>query len=352
MTTKKNQSTKTRYITLLQVVSAFSVVVLHTNGCFWTFSTKKYWFTANVIECVFYFAVPVFFMITGATLIGYSDRYSTKEYFIRRIKKAVIPFIVWSLIGLIYKILLSQISVTNINVGYVINGILETSIIGIYGFMISLFCVYLCIPLFSAVSHEKRKSVFTYMAIAGFLVNNLVPFVINVFGLNLKWPFSISVVSGYLLYVIVGYLLNEYELTKIGRWLIYISAWGGVLMHIIGTYRLSIAAEGIIQTYKGYNNVPCILYSVGVFVFLKETENKIMNSFVGKIVDYLGNYTFGIYMIHWYIMAGVRYGFQHVFSLSSLSIIYRLGAPFIIIGIAVGIIYVMRKIPFVKSIVP
>lgn len=352
MKKRNHQVIKTRYITLLHVVSAFSVVTLHTNGCFWTFSTKRYWFTANIIECVFYFAVPIFFMITGATLVNYNERYSTKEYFIKRIKKALIPFLAWSLLGLIYKIIFREIDIGEVNFSYVINGILGTSIIGIYGFMISLFCVYLCIPLLSAVPREKRKSVYTYLAIAGFVINNLVPFIIKVFGINLTWPFSMSIASGYLLYVVVGNLLMEYDLSQIGRRLIYAGALGGLMLHIIGTYRLSTAAENIVRTYKGYNNVPCILYSIGIFVFFKEFGNRIMNSFVGKLVDFLADYTLGIYMIHWYIMAAVRYGFKVIFSLSSLSIIYRLGAPFIIICFAVGVIYLMRKIPLIKNIVP
>lgn len=63
----------TQYLTLLNVLSAFSVVFLHTNGCFLHFSTERYWFTANIIESIFYFAVPVFFMISGATLIIEND---------------------------------------------------------------------------------------------------------------------------------------------------------------------------------------------------------------------------------------------------------------------------------------
>lgn len=62
---------KKEYLTILSVISAIAVVMLHTNGCFWRFSYERYWFTANIIESVMYFAVPVFFMISGATLLDY-----------------------------------------------------------------------------------------------------------------------------------------------------------------------------------------------------------------------------------------------------------------------------------------
>ena len=66
---------KKEYISILSVISSLAVVILHTNGCFWTFSYNGHWPSANVIESVMYFAVPIFFMISGATLIDYNERY-------------------------------------------------------------------------------------------------------------------------------------------------------------------------------------------------------------------------------------------------------------------------------------
>ena len=90
-----NIKDRKNYITFLSIISAIAVVILHTNGCFWIFSNKRYWFTANIIECLFYFAVPAFFMITGITLMNYRDKYDTKTYFKKRIIKTVIPFLTW-----------------------------------------------------------------------------------------------------------------------------------------------------------------------------------------------------------------------------------------------------------------
>ena len=63
-----DKHSSTAYLTLLSVLSAVAVVYLHTNTCFWDFRNEPYWFSANIIESVFYFAVPIFFMISGATL--------------------------------------------------------------------------------------------------------------------------------------------------------------------------------------------------------------------------------------------------------------------------------------------
>lgn len=81
-----------QYISLASVISAISVVYLHTNSyCFWDFSVSRAWMTSNIIESFFHFPVPIFFMISGAMLIDFNNRYDLKEYFLKRFNKTVIP---------------------------------------------------------------------------------------------------------------------------------------------------------------------------------------------------------------------------------------------------------------------
>lgn len=51
---------KKSYITFLNVFSCFAVIMLHTNGSFWQYSESRNWVVSTIIECVMYFAVPVF----------------------------------------------------------------------------------------------------------------------------------------------------------------------------------------------------------------------------------------------------------------------------------------------------
>lgn len=119
------------YIKYLSIISSLAVVILHTNGCFWIFSREKYWISANIIESICYFAVPIFFMITGCTLLDYNERYSTKEYFIKRIKKTLIPFIVWSIFSIIWCIFFKHENI-NTNIFSMIYGIINTKYNTIY----------------------------------------------------------------------------------------------------------------------------------------------------------------------------------------------------------------------------
>ena len=120
-------------------------------------------------------------------------------------------------------------------------------------------------------------------------------------------------------------------------------------MQIIGTYTLSMNAGEIVSTYKGYTNVPCVLYSIGVFVFIKYDLVTLMKfNWINKIVNYLNYYTFGVYLIHWYLLEIIL----KVFNIPQTSIAFRLLSPIAVLIISVGIIWILRKIQIVKEIVP
>lgn len=228
------------------------------------------------------------------------------------------------------------------------NAIMGTKCIGIYWFFIQLFCVYLCIPLFSAIEKRLRKEIFTYLLIVCAIFNCILPFLNNIFEQNLILPITVQVGSGYLLYIIIGYLLHTTKIDKITEINIYILGIIGLLLHIFGTYNLSMSAGKIIGTYKGYNNLPCILYSTAVFVLVKNICSKIKNTSFFSILNRIKRYTFSIYLVHWYVIDLITVSFN----LDVHTILYRLGMPIIVIPLCILITYILRKIPVVRHIVP
>ena len=72
------------YFDVLNILACVSVVILHHNGIVHHFSNSTAWNQALVAEVLFYWAVPVFFMLSGATLLNYRERYSTRVFFKER----------------------------------------------------------------------------------------------------------------------------------------------------------------------------------------------------------------------------------------------------------------------------
>ena len=200
----EEKSNGSNYVTFLQALLPISVVILHTNGVFWIFSENGYWASSNFIECLFYFAVPVYFMISGITLIDFRQRYGIKEYFWKRFQKAGLPYLFWSLFGLAYNVYWKTIDVESVNLSYVLNGVLNSSFVKIYWFFPVLFGIYLCMPLFASVDQENRKSTFKYMFVCGMILNIIVPFLTKEIQFGISFTYTIVVVSEYLIYPVGG----------------------------------------------------------------------------------------------------------------------------------------------------
>lgn len=342
METRSNESSNLFYITVLNVLSALAVVGMHANGCFWQFSREHWWFTANIMESVFYFAVPVFFMITGATLLDYTKRCDTKTFFIRRLKKTVLPFVFWSLFSMVLQIVFSKnISWGSVTIGYVMDGVLNAKFNSVYWFFPPLFGVYLSIPLFACLEESKKIAVLKYLAGSCFLLNCLIPFLLTVFKIKIHFPIVIAVGSGYLLYLILGYLFNRLDFSKKEKRIIYLLAFLGLLVHMCGTYFISMEAGKVLRTYKDYNNVPCILYSLGIFLFVKENVHWLSTASLKWVLERLKDYTFAIYLLHWFVMQSLI----RAFHIDTHSIVYRVGGIFLVSFICVCITWAIRKIP-------
>lgn len=203
--------------------------------------------------------------------------------------------------------------------------------------------------MFSSVPKEKRKRLFSFFVLLYFLVNALLPFLSDTV---LPFPIEIRDLvdfgSRYVFYVLAGYLLHTYDFSVWQRRAIYGLAAVGLLAHIWGTYTLSMRAGEIIETYKGYLNVPCILYSVGIFVFSKEFAAHINSKQVLRGLHWLKQYTFSVYLLHTLVLTSLK----RILPVDETQLWWRLGAPLLVIGICIAVTYCARKCRPLRAILP
>lgn len=337
-----------KYIQVLGAIACLAVVLLHTNGVFWIFSYERYWATANVIESVCYFAVPVFLMISGCNLIDYRKKYDTKTYFKKRILKTGIPFVIWSLIGCSYRVMTHAIDIKDLNISWIINSIFNTNIIGIYWFFMPLFSIYLAIPALALIPEKSREKIFRYLLITAFVFNMCFPFIFVFLPINYNGSLYMPLVSGYVFYALAGYYIDRYPIGKKYRIGSYILGVLGLTLHIGGTFILSYADGAINETFKGYLNIPCVLYTIAIFIFFKYFDKTKVMDLLYKCTAFVADTTFGVYLIHWFLMDVVL----RVTHIHPTSIIYRTVGGFGIFIIAVLIVKVIKKVPVICRIVP
>ena len=189
------------WMDILNIVAIIGVVILHCNGEICSFEgkvTSSFVWEAFIIS-ICYWPVNVFFLITGANLIGYKKGWSI--YAKRRIERTLIPYIAWSLV---YCILLHR----DITLMEFVDNILNGKMIVYFWYFIHLFIVYFSIPFISAMVDSSSKRLLSYYVIISFISISVIPMVCHIFSVDLKrdmFPMG----SGYIAISFYGYFLNH-----------------------------------------------------------------------------------------------------------------------------------------------
>lgn len=339
-------------IDVMNVLACIAVIVLHVNGAIWAFSYDGYWASCLVTECLFYWAVPVFFMITGATLMDYRERYTTEEFFKKRIKKVVIPFLFWSIVSIYWAIHVSHYldpaSVQDWRGFW--NAIINTQGMSIYWFFVPQFCLYLCIPFLSYLTGDARKYAFRYGIVISFLITCCLPQIAGWLGISLgplQYPLN---GGGYVLYLLVGYYVTHYTLPpKFVTHTVYPMGAFALILRYVGTLVRSNRAGSVDMFYSGYSSFTGVLFSVAVFIWLWNRDWSFFKSErAGKVLRTLSGASFGIYLVHFYIL---RF-FVDTFNIYMAGWKWRLlGIPMVYLS-ALAVTLLLKKIPIVKNLVP
>ena len=77
----KKKNNRVIYFDILNIIAIIAVIAMHCNSIVHGKPNSTAWTTSLVIECICYFAVPLFCMLSGATLMNYREKYDTKTFF-------------------------------------------------------------------------------------------------------------------------------------------------------------------------------------------------------------------------------------------------------------------------------
>ena len=285
-------------------------------------------------------------MLTGATLIDYRWRYDTGTFFKKRLIRTMVPFIAWSLLALVWKTLTHQMEMP-VGPRSLIDAIFNTRIIDVYWFFFPLFSIYLMMPVLSLFVRKENFKTIQYVIVLYFIINSLFPFLFEQAGVPFNGNFSISILSGYLIFPIMGYYLAHYDMSSRNRIVLYISAATSVTMR----YFLILFEEGAANSFVwSYISPAGILQGAAVFVFAKQLNSHSLfkNIQLNKVLSKLSSCSFGIYLIHMFIF---YYGLA-ITHLDGSSLLWRTLGPVIAYIICLVVVLIGKKIPVIRRLFP
>ena len=347
-----NNNRRVLYFDVLTVCAAFAVVVLHCNGSVHTYSPGPRWAFSLLVEVLFFWAVPVFFMLNGAKTLSYRDRYSTKEFLIKRCKRIFIPYLAGSVFLYVYRFGFIGGGVLRLSITGFIDAFMNNTIEPTYWFFISMIGVTLSVPVISLII--SNHSSVRYLILGTFLFSSVLPFVFGFIGLPWNADFSIQSSSIYIMYLLIGYEISkpDFQISRRGTCYLAVLALFSLLFRFAYTYINSSQAMGVDRLLFSYGAFTAVFPSVWIFLTFKRVEPAISKRLTKRgfrLLMSASQSSFGIYLIHKLLLDNIICGAMHV-SMDSLWL--KTVGPIIVFTICWVIVALLRKIPGFKILIP
>lgn len=333
------------YFDLLNVAACIAVVALHCNQMVHTWQPGKNWLLAMAIETVFYWAVPIFFMLTGATLMRYRERYDTRTFIEKRVKRTVIPFVAWSLI--LFLVVSVPLGGAHLGIRTFLNMMLNNQIEQVYWFFFPLFSLYLALPMISLLADNKK--VILYGVMVSFALVSVLPYLCQLGGVNWNGAISIPSFGGMLLYVGLGYLLSSTDLGDKTIRTLYALGILGTIFRFVYTAVMSESIGAVDRLFFNYSAFPAVLQAVAVFLLFKNLNLSRLQGRAITVLSELSACSFGVYLIHKPVLDHVVLGLMNV---PMQSVALRTVGVLVLYAACVLAVFLLKKVPLVKAIIP
>ena len=340
------------WIDLIRVVAVFQIVLVHLSYVifFKEDVLSANWRAANFYDSFSRMGVPLFFMVSGFLLLGKNEPIS--DFFRKRFVKVGIPTLFWSIAYLLWSVkAYTDGSMNPLRVALSMLKVMYLGDIEIHlWFLYILIGIYLAVPILRVYVSAASRRDLTYFAILWFLATPLLELAQRVIGL--PTALDIPVVTGYVGYFVMGYFLADIKLNNRGKVLSVLGCIIAIAVTYFGTNILSAHAGPINAYFYRYFSLPTVLASICGFLLLKDLGSNLGKS--AKIIRIVSATSFGIYLIHIFMIELLRkgnLGFR-LYSWMAPSVYMIPLTALAVFGLSFAVIFVMRKIPVLKLLVP
>lgn len=333
---------------ILNITACICVVLLHCNHQINIYkgSIDFPYIWGVFVNSVAFWPVPVFMMLSCCNLLN--STYDKRTFYKKRFYRTGIPFIAWSFIYIIINTLILGKEYTSKSL---INDFFTGNLNPNMWFMIPLFCFYIMLPFISILYKQLSNKQLLYFIVISFLLNSLYPYIVTLFNLEtLSQQHLFSIGENFITIGIAGYWIGHNEISMNNRRKIYLIAFITIIAHFL-IFLLKTQHDGIaFRQSQNYSYPISIIVPIAVFIYFKYTnwEKLLRLLHINKaLVAKISSCSFGIYLVHNAIQKiSLQFDIPHL--------------PFVnhYIGFIVTyitsllVIYLMKKIPIIKKIVP
>ena len=335
----ENKKARVLWLDVIRILAAFMVIFIHSPHAKEGMSSNIYYAVYNymMLPCV-----PLFFMISGYLLLPTRD--ALFPFLRKRMARIVFPLLFWSVIALIFEF---EDSLSNflLKICYIP---FCSRAFGIYWFLYSLISVYVILPIISEwLKSAKQKEIQFMLCLWLFAstlpyLNLLLP---KVFDYN-NYQNLLYYNAGFLGYFIMGYYFKKFAKGKH----LFIAFVLMIFTSVFSLLLIFLSKENVITMpfVNPYLGIDVIFQTLFIFFVVKRGRT-IFERFE-KIIVFLAPLTFGVYLIHGFILKYITKSF--VYNVLNLPTILAVPTCAIItFAISIIFVYLLSKLPKSKYII-
>lgn len=331
------------YFDILKILACFTVIINHNGGLMILDNPERY-------QVVFYLAffqfckigVPIFIMVSGALLLGRDN--DPKGFYLKRIPRILAVLIFFSTYVFVAKNGISPSLVPTY-----VKTLLLGPIITPYWYLYMLVGLYLVTPFIQRMVRNFTETDYRSLFLLSFLMVSTMPIALYYLKITVSHHLSVNLLSGFVVYYILGYYLKSRETSKKGSLIAWISL---VFVLLVGVILLLMEYDkgGKLNLFlDNVNYITTVVPSIAIFYLVKHyaTGHDVSEKSF-KAIRILSDTTFGIYLIHFLVQYRIRFIFDFLSSVMDpvpSTVLFEI-ALFVICFI---IIFPLRKIPLVRQ---
>ena len=347
------QLNRSLYIDLLRVLGVVAVVLIHIDSPLMNMNwgrNQGYWWIGNVVMSLLRFAVPVFVMISGATLL--TREIKTSDFYRRRFLRVVLPLLFWLPAYWLFRWFMLSSPARPTEFDEVVNwafGLFVTEGVSKHlWYMYMIVVLYALMPLMAGLLKKiNERGVLVLLGVWLFYLSLQQAGLVSVdfLGAGLRKVYNYLLYIGYLL---TGYYLVRYmPCVKIRLSILMLVFVLTVLLSAIVSYWLSMESGRQNTVIMGSLGANSFVQAVAVFLICRKITIK--SVFSNRIILWMSELSFGVYFIH--IMVIILFYRIGVFWTMAHPVLSVPLVLIMVLMVSFSLIYALKKIPFLNKFI-
>lgn len=344
------------YVKTVRSFALLGIVILHVAfPLIYLYNSIDYadWWIANNFYMMGKIGSPLFTMVSGLLLLNPGKDQPIAVFFRKRFLKVLWPFVAWSVIYLIWRIMAVGTVFTPMEI---VRLFVEGPVYYHLWFIQMILGLYLATPILRIYTRHASRENLTYFLVVWLVTVSILPMTQRFFGLAVG--IDVVVTTGYVGFFVLGHYLRNVTLTQRQVLPVLAIVVAALLFTQFITHALTVYNEGTFDNFFVANDsLNLIVVAVGLFLFFKSIDYPALFQRVPlleRIILGISSCSLGIYFVHVLIideLASGHFGFR-LMAASFHPLVSIPAIALLTLGLSLLVTLVLKQIPYVRSIVP